>query len=247
MHAMDELGAAELPLLPPGHELTPGYTVIDHLSRGHALDVYEVFSAERMCSCVAKLVRPDRRDTQRVVDRLLQEGRLLGELAHPHLVRAFETRTEPEPVVILETLPGPTLEDLLDETRRALPLADLAHLGRHICSAMHYLHAQGFLHLDLRPGNVMSQCGVAKVIDLSLARPPGPAPRGATPVPENSARCSISLAAPPVEGRYVGVRRSGHSSPTDGKDRAHGRIRRGCSVLGRRDAPRCGGGQALLR
>ncbi|WGD45254.1 protein kinase domain-containing protein [Streptomyces cathayae] len=48
-----------------------------------------------------------------------------------------------------------------------------------LCSAIHYLHGQGLLHLDLKPSNVVVDRGHAKVLDLSTARPPGPAPAGA--------------------------------------------------------------------
>jgi hypothetical protein len=69
--------------LSPGEQLLPGYEVIDLLSRGAALDVYEVYSEERDCSVVAKVIRPDRRDVPRVRRRLLQECRLLQTLARP--------------------------------------------------------------------------------------------------------------------------------------------------------------------
>jgi serine/threonine protein kinase len=55
---------------------------------------------------------------------------------------------------------------------------ELAHLGLHLGSAIRYLHAHGWLHLDLKPSNVISECGRAKLIDLSVARPPGAAHGG---------------------------------------------------------------------
>ena len=89
-------------------------------------------------------------------------------------MRAYETLERPHPVVILETLAGDTLEYLIAvHERRRLPLADVAFLGIHLCSAMHYLHRQGLLHLDLKPSNIVSDLGLAKVLDLSIARPPG--------------------------------------------------------------------------
>ena len=55
--------------------------VLDHLSRTRRLDTYEVWCAERACSCVMKTLRPDRRDDERAHAALLAEGRLLLELA----------------------------------------------------------------------------------------------------------------------------------------------------------------------
>jgi serine/threonine protein kinase len=166
------------PPLAAGTVLAPGYQVLKHISRGQALDVYEVFSDERLCSCIAKVVRPDRRQVGRVAVRLQHEGDILRRLAHPHLVRCWEVLTEPQLTVILETVPGPTLEEAVEDRDQRLPAAALAHLGRHLCSALHYLHGEGVLHLDIRPANVMSQAGIAKLIDLSLAGAPGPASRG---------------------------------------------------------------------
>ena len=62
---------------------------------------------------------------------------------------------------------------LLDGGRQRLGAQDLGHLGRHLCSALRYLHSRGHLHLDVKPSNIIACDGVARLIDLSLARPPG--------------------------------------------------------------------------
>lgn len=148
-----------------------GYEVLELLSRGRDLDVYDVWSARRGCRCVAKVVRPDGPSPERARERLLREGELLLRFAHPHLVRAYEVVREPEPAVILETITGATVSALASERRLSWP--DAAELGLHLCSAVHYLHGEGWLHADLKPGNVIAEAGRGKVIDLSLARPPG--------------------------------------------------------------------------
>lgn len=160
-----------------GHRIAPGYTVQQHLSRGDAFDVYEVWSSLRQCSCIAKTVRPDCR-SRRMQERLAAEGRLLVEATHPHLLRAYEIVGGERPVVILETLPGPTLEAMVENARRRLASGDLCQLGLQLCSVVGYLHRRGCLHLDIRPANIIASDGLAKLIDLSLARPPGPAPAG---------------------------------------------------------------------
>jgi serine/threonine protein kinase len=165
------------PVLPTGSEVAPGYEVLEHLARSRALDVYDVWSVEREARCVAKLLRPDRLVDRSARRRLVQEGRLLRRLSHPHVVRLYETVTEPLPALILEALPGDTLERLLEASTRRLPLRDVAILGTHLCAAIQYVHRQGYLHLDLKPSNVVCAGGVAKLLDFSIARPPGRAGR----------------------------------------------------------------------
>ena len=163
-------------VLVAGETAVPGYRVLRHLRRGADVDVYEVWSEERACTCVAKIVRPDRRRDRRPARRLLREGRLLRRLAHLHLARAYAVYTDP-PTVILEVLTGQTLERRLVDSGR-LPAEEAACLGAQLCSALHYLHRQPLLHLDLKPSNIVCERGLAKVLDLSIARRPGRARRG---------------------------------------------------------------------
>ena len=164
-------------LLAEGAPVAAGYEVIAHLSRGRALDVYDAWSVERDCRCVVKVARPDRREP-RVRRRLAREGERLLELTHPHIVRAYELLRRPRTALVLETLDGETIEHMVEASPRRLAIADVAHLGLHLCSAVQYLHRHGYLHLDLKPSNVIAQRGQAKVIDLSISRKAGPVPRG---------------------------------------------------------------------
>jgi len=161
------------PPLAPGAEAAPGYRVVAHLRRGEDLDVYDLWSEERGCRVVGKTLRPDRENKTRARGRLLKEGRLLQRLTHPHIVRAYGTLTTPRPLVILETLTGETVGHMIETRPRRLPVADVALLGVQVAAALGYLHRQGVLHLDLKPSNVIATGGLAKLLDLSLARAPG--------------------------------------------------------------------------
>ena len=166
------------PPLQGGEVIAPGYKVIAHLHRSNNFDVYDAWSEERACRCIAKLPCPVRVDDPAVSQGLFREGRLLTELTHPHIVRAYETLKEPQPTLILETLTGATLAYLIETRRRRLPLTAIVNLGLHLCSAIHYLHRHGILHLDLKPSNIVSERGLAKLLDLSIARPPGRGQKG---------------------------------------------------------------------
>ncbi|HEX2233630.1 MAG TPA: serine/threonine-protein kinase [Thermoleophilaceae bacterium] len=162
--------------LHPGRELGPGYEVIEHLARSNVLDVYDAWSHERGCRVAVKTPTPARLNDRKTVNALLREGRILGVLTHPHIVRAYEVLREPRPAVVLETLSGETVAHLVHRRRRRLSAAELGMLGVHLASAVGYLHGQGLLHLDLKPSNIVAERGKAKVIDMGVARSPGRAP-----------------------------------------------------------------------
>ena len=160
-----------IPRVAPGEELLPGYEVVSFMRRGGRLDTYDVHSTERDCRCVVKVLRPDRQHEDACRDALIREGELLRVLTHPHLVRAYEIVAGPRTAVVLETLTGATLAALIEQG----PLAprDAALLGRQLISVLGYLHREGWLHLDVKPANVIVQGGRAILIDLSLMSRPG--------------------------------------------------------------------------
>ena len=90
-------------------------------------------------------------------------------------MRAYGTTTtldRPRPLVVLETLAGQTVDHLV-ATQGRLRGGDVAMLGLQIGSAVGYLHRHGWLHLDIKPANVVNADGRAVLLDLSLAARPG--------------------------------------------------------------------------
>jgi eukaryotic-like serine/threonine-protein kinase len=94
-----------------------------------------------------------------------REGRLLRRLTHPNIVRVYEVHRD---WLVLETLSGSTLAAL-----PSLEHDDAVEMGRQLCSAVGYLHRQGWLHLDLKPSNLIADGGRLKLIDFSIAQRPG--------------------------------------------------------------------------
>jgi len=188
---------AEPDAVPVGAEVLPGYRVEALLARGGRVDTYDVTSLERDCRAVVKVLRASRLDDAHVREAVATEGRLLTTLAHPHLVRGYEVVTSPWPALVLETLPGATLSALVDDGR--LGVADAALLGRQLVSVLGYLHRQGWVHLDVKPENVVVQEGRAVLIDLGVAARRGAIQRGVGTdgyaAPEQVAGATVSAAS----------------------------------------------------
>jgi serine/threonine-protein kinase len=115
-----------------------------------------------------KLVRPELVDDAHTLEGLASEVEMLARLQHPVIVRAFDAQLEgPRPHVVLEHLEGPRLSSLL---RRygPLPQEQLLPLGVQLCAAAHYVAAEGIVHLDIKPSNIIMGAP-ARLIDLSVA------------------------------------------------------------------------------
>lgn len=106
-----------------------------------------------------KEVRPTERELtgeqSRVLrERVLREARALARLNHPHVVTIHHiVDTVPHPWLVMELLPGRTLQDLLEES--TLPPHEAARIGRELLSALRVAHAAGILHRDVKPANVL--------------------------------------------------------------------------------------------
>jgi serine/threonine protein kinase len=130
-----------------------GYELLDLLSSGHACDTYDAWSHERVCRVIVR------------TGEVRREGRLLRRLSHPNIVRVYEVHRD---WLVLETLSGSTLAAL-----PPLERDDAIEMARQLCSAIGYLHRQGWLHLDLKPDNLIADGGRLKLIDFSIAQRPG--------------------------------------------------------------------------
>jgi serine/threonine protein kinase len=154
---------------PEGHEIAPGRTTLTSLGGGNRYEVYLVWDERRFSVMVAKILRPDLVEAEHALRGLRRETEALGALSHPVLLRAFDAHVEGlYPHVVVEHLEGPTLKRLIKKSG-PLPLEQVLPLGLHVASVIHYMAEEGWVHLDLKPDNLVM--GIPpRVIDLSLAR-----------------------------------------------------------------------------
>ena len=102
--------------------------------------------------------------------RFQREARMLAALDHPHVAAIHSLEViDGEQVLVMEFVPGRTLESLLAEG----PLAPerLVPLARQIAEGLRAAHRAGIIHRDLKPSNVMiTPRGGVKLLDFGLAR-----------------------------------------------------------------------------
>jgi len=156
--------------LAEGDEIAPGRTVLAPLGGGTRHEVLLVWDEERFAIMVAKLLRPAVAGDEGALGELAREAEALAALAHPVLLRGFDAVLEgAHPHLLVEHLEGPTLRRLLKAEGR-LPLQQLIPLGLHAAAGIAYMQSAGWVHLDLKPDNLVM--GVPpRIIDLSIARP----------------------------------------------------------------------------
>ena len=142
------------------------YRVIRRLGSGGAATVF-LCEDERLGRKVA-VKRMHAHSPEDITRRLRREARLGASLSHPNLVSVFDTETYEEGVfIVMEYVEGETLADALSrgplDTRRALEIL------RALASALDHVHAQGIVHRDVKPANVLlGGDGSVKLADLGV-------------------------------------------------------------------------------
>src|SRR5262249_50163747 len=86
--------------------------------------------------------------------RLAREARLIARLEHPGIVPVHDAGVLPDGRVYyaMKLVRGKRLDEQVDP---ATPLAERLHILQKICDAVAFAHANGVLHRDLKPQNVM--------------------------------------------------------------------------------------------
>lgn len=101
----------------------------------------------------------------------LAEARTAAMLNHPSVVTVFDFDTDSdEAFVVMEHVDGLTLSELLDNLDGPLDPNEAAAVIDAVASALEFAHANGVLHLDVKPDNVLvTREGRVKVADFGMA------------------------------------------------------------------------------
>src|SRR5437762_4881684 len=155
--------------LGPGSEID-GFCLGDLLHAGSMAVIYRLTGPSGPMPLIIKIPRlgPGERAVNVIAFEVCRM--VLGALAqgrhHPTLVAYGDVETIP--YLVMEFVEGVRLSDSLD--RAPLPPNEVAELGAALALALHDLHRQDVVHLDLKPTNVLYRTnGDAVLIDFGLA------------------------------------------------------------------------------
>ena len=154
-------------LFAPGEVFASRYRMVTRLGQGLVGDVWRADDLVLGIPVAIKVLHTPAPGARRL---LLNETLLARRITHPAVCRVFDVGEERGHVFLsMELVDGEDLAALVHRVGR-LPGEKVADIGRQLCEALAAAHAQGILHRDLNPANVLiDQHGSVRIADFGLA------------------------------------------------------------------------------
>jgi serine/threonine protein kinase len=104
-------------------------------------------------------------------ERLSREARAAAQLRHPNIVAVYDFfRIEDRAFIVMEYVRGAMLEAMIAAGHNS-NLGQCFEILRQAASALDAAHAQGIVHRDVKPGNILlDETGNVKITDFGIAR-----------------------------------------------------------------------------
>jgi len=147
----------------------PGYRVLSTLGSGGMATVYlaEQQSLER--EVALKVMAPALAANADFCEQFLKEGRITAKLSHPNLVTVHDIGCYVGVYYMAsEYLPAGSLRERLS---KRLSIGQALDVARDLASGLNYAHEMGFVHRDVKPGNILFRAnGSAVLADFGIAK-----------------------------------------------------------------------------
>lgn len=156
-----------------GSVLGGRYRLDELLGRGGMADVYLAFDLHRQAYVAVKVLREDLAEDPDFVRRFEHEAQALARLDHPNIVRFYSFEHDgASAFIIMDYVAGATLQRRLRELNgQPLPFDEITRILRDVGSALHYAHREGYIHRDVKAGNIMlREDGKTLLSDFGIAR-----------------------------------------------------------------------------
>ncbi|MFE6175999.1 serine/threonine-protein kinase [Streptomyces sp. NPDC056464] len=159
--------------LKAGHEVAGRYLLREPIGRGGMGVVWQAWDETLKRTVAVKCARPDDEQAAR---RLKKEAQYAARLHHPNIVQVFDFVEEADEGsgeatcwIVMEYVPSRSLAQLVGDG--TLPPEEAGSVGCQIAAALAKSHAQGVVHGDVTPENILvTEDGVARLADFGIAR-----------------------------------------------------------------------------
>ena len=155
----------------PGAILAGRYEILKTLGEGGMGTVYKAKDQELDRLVALKVIRPEYANHPETIRRFKQELILARQVTHRNVIRIFDLGiAENLKFITMDFVEGRDLSKVLSE-RGKFPVAEACEMVRQICSGLEAAHAEGVVHRDLKPQNIMIDAqGRVFLMDFGLAR-----------------------------------------------------------------------------
>lgn len=145
------------------------FTLLGRLGRGGMGTVYDAYDPDLDRRVAVKVLRAG---SDASVQRLLDEGRALARLGHPHVVAVYEVGfAAGELWVAMERVLGPNLRTWMHALGQPRPWREVVDVLLQVGGGLAAAHAAGVRHGDVKPDNVIvADDGRTRVVDFGVAR-----------------------------------------------------------------------------
>jgi RND family efflux transporter MFP subunit len=148
------------------------YEVLEILGKGGFGIVFRAFDEQLQRVVAVKVLVPALAVTSPARKRFLREARSSAKVRHENVVQVYAVEEQPLPYLVMEFVPGETLQQRLDRTG-PLEVPEAVRLGRQIAEGLAAAHSMGLIHRDIKPGNILIEASPqprVKITDFGLAR-----------------------------------------------------------------------------
>jgi len=156
-----------------GQTLKGRYRIESFIGRGGMAGVYKAWDTGRQYHVAIKILREDLAEDLEFVRRFRKEAEALARLDHRNIVRFYSFEREGAlAFIVMDFVPGASLRRrILEAGGQPLGAGEIANTLRQVGRALHYAHAQGFIHRDVKPGNILiTPDGQILLSDFGIAR-----------------------------------------------------------------------------
>ncbi|WP_278405915.1 serine/threonine-protein kinase [Pseudomonas rhodesiae] len=149
--------------------LIPGYDIEGEIGEGAMASVYLATQRSLERKVALKVMAAALAADPSFCERFLREGKTLARLSHPHTVTIHDIGNVGELYYMaMEYLPNGTLKERI---AAGMTPEQGVTLIRQIASALGYAHAQGLVHRDVKPANILFRAdGTAVLSDFGIAK-----------------------------------------------------------------------------